>query len=101
MTIISDHWPAYDIVRIPGAGFEHATANHSVHFVDLNTGANTQCIERSWKAAKEWNERHNGTHRSMLNSCMCKCMWRRRVTARNMDVFDAILADILVFWPPA
>jgi len=32
---------------------------------------------------------------------MCEYMWRRRVTLRNQDVFDAILADIVVFWPPA
>jgi len=53
-------------VGIPGAGFQHATVNHSVHFVDPNTGANTQRIGRSWKAAKERNKRHNGT-KSQLN----------------------------------
>ena len=28
---------------------------------------------------------------------MCEYMWRRRVTLRNQDVFDAILADIVFF----
>jgi len=71
-TIISHQWPAYNgIVGMPGAGFKRATVNHSVNFVDPNTGANTQRIERSWKAAKERNKRHNGTHRNMLDSYMC------------------------------
>jgi len=101
-TIISNQWQAYNgTVGLPG-GFQHATVNHSVNFVDPQTGANTQRIERSWKAAKERNKRHNGKHRrSMLDSYMCEYMWRRRVAARNQDVFDTNLADIVVFWPPA
>jgi len=69
LPIISDsirpattQWPAYNgIVGIPGAGFKHATVNHSLNFVDPNTGAHMEHIERSWRAAKERNKRHNGT----------------------------------------
>jgi len=101
-TIMSDQWPAYNgIVGIPGAGFQHATVNHSLNFVDPNTGAHTQHIERSRRAAKQRNKQHNGTHRTMLDSYMCEYMWRRRVTLRHQDVFDTILADTVVFWPPA
>ena len=58
-------WPAYNgTVRLPGEGFQHATVNYSVNFVDPHTEANTQRIERSWKAAKGRNKRHNGTQRS-------------------------------------
>ena len=64
------------------------------------TDAHTQIIERSWKAAKERNKRHNGTHRDMLDSYMCEYMWRRRQSNNGLDVFDSILADIALFWPP-
>ena len=101
-TIVSDQWRAYNrIVAIAGSGFHHQTVNHSLNFVDPNTGANTQRIERSWKAAKERNKRHNGTHRSMLDSYMCEYLWRTRTKVRNLDVFDTILADIMFFWPTA
>lgn len=99
--IISDQWPAYNgITAAPGMNYTHNTVNHSRNFVDPNTGANTQRIERSWKAAKERNKRHNGTHRQMLDSYLCEFMWRRRLAAAGIDPFDAILGHIVAFWPP-
>ena len=75
--------------------------NHSLNFVDPNTGAHTQKIERSWKAAKERNKRHNREPtRQMLYSYMCEFMWRNRVKVRQLNAFDTILQDIAVFWPP-
>jgi len=51
--IISDQRWAYNgTAGIPGAGFQHNTLNHQVHFIDPNTGGNMQRIELSWKAAK-------------------------------------------------
>jgi len=81
----------------------HQTVSHSLNFVDSNTGAHTQKIERFWKTAKDRNKRHNGTHRSMLDSYMCKFMWRNRVKACQQNAFETIIimADIVVFWPPA
>ena len=72
--------------------------NHSLNFVDPNTGSHTQNVERSWKPAKERNTRHHGTHRSMLDSYFCEYMWHQR--HKNDDLFEQILADIAVFWPP-
>jgi transposase-like protein len=100
-TVISDRWQAYNTIATVGQGYVHRTVNHSLHFVDPNTGANTQRIERSWKTAKERNKRHNGTHRNMLDSYMCEFMWRRRASRLHLNTFDAILQDIVVFWPPA
>lgn len=98
-TIMSDQWRAYNAIgTVPG--LTHQTVNHSVNFVDPNSGANTQRIERSWKAAKERNKRHNGTHRNMLDSYMCEYMWRNRIKVRHLNAFDTILQDISLFWPP-
>lgn len=100
--IESDEWRAYDgIATIPGQNYTHRTVNHSQHFVDPNTGANTQKIERTWRAAKERNKRQNGTHRQMIDSYLCEFMWRKRASNNNADVFDSILNDIVTFWPPA
>ena len=42
---------------LPLMGYQHLTVNRQINFVDPQTGAHTQNIERSWKAAKERNKR--------------------------------------------
>ena len=96
-TIISDQWRAYNALStLPG--ISHQTVNHSVNFIDPETGANTQRIERLWKTAKERNKRQNGTHRHMLDSYMCEFMWRNRIKVQELNPFDAILQDISLLW---
>ena len=88
-TVLSDQWRAYN--GIAALGYAHNTVNHSQNFVDPATGAHTQNIERSWKAAKERNKRHNGTHRTMLDSYMCEYTWRVRQKVNGGDLFDNII----------
>ena len=74
-----------NIGQIPG--LHHLTVNHSLNFVDPASGAHTQRIECCWKSAKERNKRHNGTHRSLLDSykkIKCEFMWRSRVKVRRL-----------------
>lgn len=40
-TIFSDCWRVYEIL---GSGYEYLSVNHSINFVDFETGANTQHI---------------------------------------------------------
>lgn len=49
-TIVSDYWKAYDCLS--SKGFMHLKVNHSVNFKDPTTGAHTNNIEASWRAAK-------------------------------------------------
>lgn len=49
-TIISDWWKAYDCLE--NEGYQHLKVNHSVNFVDPITGAHTNSIESTWRAAK-------------------------------------------------
>ena len=45
-TVVSDCWKAYS--QLSDDGFMHLTVNHSVNFVDPDTGAHNQIIERVW-----------------------------------------------------
>jgi transposase-like protein len=97
--IMSDQWRTYSAIQnVPG--LTHETVNHSVHFVDPDTGANTQRIERLWKAAKKCNKRQNGTHRHTLNSYMCDFVWRHWNKPHHSDPFDSFLHDIAELWSP-
>ncbi|XP_031337372.1 uncharacterized protein LOC116168438 [Photinus pyralis] len=46
-TIISDCWCSYQCLGTEG--FRHLTVNHSLTFMDPDTGAHTQNIERLWR----------------------------------------------------
>lgn len=54
-TIISDCWRAYKDLD----EYKHMMVNHSISFVDAETGANTNTIECIWRHAKESMGSHN------------------------------------------
>ena len=43
--VMSDMWKAYDCLK--DEGYTHLTVNHSLNFVDPDTGAHTQRIENT------------------------------------------------------
>ena len=49
-TVISDCWKAYDCLG--SEGFQHLTVSHSLNFVDPETAAHTNTIERQWRELK-------------------------------------------------
>jgi len=49
-TIISDCWKSYNCLS--DEGYQHQTVNHSKNFVDPDTRAHTQNIERLWRDLK-------------------------------------------------
>jgi transposase-like protein len=57
-TIYSDSWRAYKTAELEKAGFEHFKVNHKYNFVDPETGAHTQTVERMWGSAKWRNKRY-------------------------------------------
>ena len=43
--VMSDMWKAYDCLK--DEGYTHLTVNHSLNFVDPDTGVHTQCIQNT------------------------------------------------------
>ena len=50
--VYSDGWRSYKTEDLEKAGYEHTKVNHRYHFVDPETGANTQNVERMWRSPK-------------------------------------------------
>jgi len=99
-TIMSDCWKAYSTKVLEDAGFNHLKVNHSMNFVDPDTGAHTQTVERMWGSAKWRNKKQRGTKRDFMETYLAEFMCRQEVKAEDMDMFDWILEKIALLWPP-
>jgi transposase len=90
--IHSDEWPAYG--SLTQEGYVHETVNHQQHYVDPDTGAHTQAIERSWLDAKiDILKKKRGVPLYQLQSHLdyyCWHMYRKN----EPDKFIAFLDDI-------
>jgi hypothetical protein len=56
-TVISDCWGVYNNLEFEG--YTHHTVNHSMHFVDPNTGAHTNTVEGTWHQVKVFLGQYN------------------------------------------
>jgi len=87
----SDEWPGYNPLR--RLGYDHATANHQLNYVDPRTGAHTQAIERTWLEARTKVMRQmRGTTSRMLQGHLDEACYQH--THRGEDIFMRILGDI-------
>ena len=76
--VYSDEWAAYNQLAA-SAACQHQTVNHSIHFVDPQTGAHTQGIEGLWSACKRMmREEHAGRNAELFPTYLQEYMWRRR-----------------------
>ena len=72
--VMSDLWRSYDCLK--DEGYEHITVNHSLNFVDPDTGAHTQGIENTWWGVKRSYPR-TGTSQELIESYLQEFMWRK------------------------
>lgn len=93
-SVISDEWRAYRI--LPALGYNHHTVNHSRWYVDPQTGAHTQHIERAWRSYKEqvWRLRGNRTE-SLLSDHLAVIEWNEWLAKKHHDgAFGRLIYDI-------
>ena len=82
--IVSDEWAAYRAVD-ELLGFDALTVNHSLHFVDPNTGAHTQNIESYWAKVKLRIKVKKGVFGEKLESYLNEWMWKDNVYEDNWE----------------
>lgn len=99
-TIIwSDMWAAYNrVAQLPGVS-QHGSVNHSVEFVDRQTGVHTNHIESYWNRVKTKFKRMKGCHQTQLPSYLDEFMWRERHGKTADDAMTNILRDIALWYP--
>jgi len=79
--IYSDEWAAYRQIQ-ERLGFAHEAVNHSVCFVDPNTGVHTQNVESYWAKIKQKIKAMKGVNRSQLQSLLNEFVWKDNMRER-------------------
>ncbi|GFY05381.1 DDE_Tnp_IS1595 domain-containing protein [Trichonephila clavipes] len=80
-TIISDCWKGYNHDVLTAEGFNHLTVNHSLNFVDPDTGAHTNTIESTWRHVKSRYPQYNRQNDASFY-------------LKNVDMFNAFVEII-------
>ena len=93
-TIMSDCWKSYDCLS--QEDFEYLTVNHSLHFVDPDTGCHTQNIENLWWQVKRNLPNTHNKH-SQLYLHLAQYMWRL-MRDQTDDMFLQFLKDAAKFY---
>ncbi|XP_063050118.1 uncharacterized protein LOC134444872 [Engraulis encrasicolus] len=99
-TLISDEWRAYR-GALGAMGYTHFTVNHSRWFVDPNSGAHTQHLERAWLKYKSsiWRLRGNRTEK-MLKDHLSVIEWTHWLGSEHRNgPLGSLIRDIRHQYP--
>ena len=88
-TIISDYWRAYDTLN--SNGYEQIKVNHSLHYRDPETGAHTNAIESSWRAAKATMS-SSGTVKANIPGNLARYIFTKKCKELNMPRVEEFLS---------
>ena len=92
-------WRAYSTVaQLPGVA-QHKTVNHSIEFVNRQTGVHTNNIESYWNRVKIKLKLMRGCHKTQLPSYLDEFMWRERYGKTAGDAVANIFHDIAIWYP--
>ena len=89
--VMSELWRAYNCLN--DEGFQHLTVNHSLNFVDPDTGAHTQNIENTWWVAKR-SLPQTGRSRDMFENYLLEFLWCRHYRTHDGFPFFVFLEHI-------
>ncbi len=81
-TIISDCWKSYDCLN--SEGFQHLKVNHSLHFRDPESGAHTNSIEGTWRAAKAITT-SSGRRKAHIPGNLARYIFNKRCMTLQLD----------------
>ena len=96
-TVISDCWKAYfELTRNPE--YDHLTVNHSIEFVNSDTGAHTNTIESTWRAVKASLPKY-GAQKHLYQSYFLEYCCRKKYLNQEPDKFAAFLKLIKRVYP--
>ena len=93
--IVSDCWKAYSsIPDLPGYDYQHLTVNHSVEFVNKDTGACTNHIEATWHALKMKKKGRGGMAKTLIDGYFAEFIFRRKYLEDRAEPFFFFLECI-------
>ena len=90
--IYSDLWRSYSSIE-RDIGLQHYTVNHSINFVDSETGVHTNTIEGTWSGVKKRIPVRNRI-KSRIDSHLLEFIWRRTNNENLFVAFFNALRDI-------
>ena len=90
--IYSDQWAAYN--NISSLGFEHQTVNHSLNFINPETGVHTQNIESFWNKQKLRIKKMKAVRRSKLQSYLNEYLWKDRFQENAFFKISGVLDEL-------
>lgn len=93
--IVTDMWGGYN--GLTARGFVHKKVNHSENYVDPNTGAHTQGIERAWRTAKLYLRTEMG-NRTLFQSHLDKAAWMMKHGEDLENLMPTFLDDVRTFY---
>ena len=93
--VISDCWKSYDTLH--EKDFEHLKVNHSINFVNPETGAHTQTIESLWWQIKRSLPETYTCH-NQLYLHLAEYLWRN-MRRKCDDIFQEFLIDAAKYYP--
>ena len=97
-TIYSDCWKAYSSLNTEG--FSHLTVNHSVNFVDPETGTHTNTIKSTWRALKKSLPK-NCTTKGLHDTYFAQNCVRKQFLVDKEDPFLEFLQLIKTVYHPS
>lgn len=96
-TIISDCWRAYNCLQ--ELGYTHLSVNHSVEFVNEQTGAHTNTIESLWFAAKR-SFSNSSRRKYFYGGYLSKFMFEHMCRVNGLDPFTEFLKAAANLYDP-